>query len=207
MSNINTLGSLSKKREEGSGGSSSDEEGQQAFYAGGSERGSGQQILGPNDKKRNPNELIAEMFKAAREAGAQVLDRPEDIPSGSNSSSRRPNRVFSGAGHTLGTTATAAAAATAQPSQTSSTASGLTGRTTPEQCFRKLKMWRNGFSVDEGELRSYQDPANAEFLACIQRGEVPRELIAAAKGGEVNLNMEDHRQVEMNDFIEFLFSI
>ena len=185
MSKINTLDSLSKKRDEASGGSSSDEEGQQAFYAGGSERGSGQQILGPNDKKRNPNELIADMFKAAREAGAQVLDRPEDA------APRRANRGFSGAGHTLGTTATGSSSS----SSPSASSARSPASPAPEQCFRKLKMWRNGFSVDDGELRSYQDPANAEFLACIQRGEVPRELIAAARGGEVNLNMEDHRSV------------
>ena len=59
--------------------------------------------------------------------------------------------------------------------------------------YMKLKMWRNGFSVDDGPLRCYDDQESKEFLDSISRGEVPRELIAQARGAEVNLNMEDHR--------------
>lgn len=186
MSNINTFGSLAKKRETGGraagSGSSSEDEGQQAFYAGGSER-SGQQVLGPPGKKRSADQLIADMFKSAREAGAQVLDRPNGESDGPVRS--RGPAAFSGTGYTLnsssGTEASATSGATAE------------GRSSPERCLRRLKLWRNGFSIDDGELRNYNDPANAEFLACIQRGEVPRELITEARGGEVNLNMEDHR--------------
>jgi UBX domain-containing protein 1 len=184
MSNINTFGSLAKKRESGSGagrsgsGSSSEDEGQQAFYAGGSER-SGQQVLGPPGKKKSANQLISDMFKSAREAGAQVLDRSTS----EGELAARQQTAFSGTGYTLNSTAEG----------TSSGSPSSPGRASPERCLRKLKMWRNGFSIDEGELRNYNDPSNSEFLACIQRGEVPRELITEARGGEVNLNMEDHR--------------
>lgn len=33
-----------------------------------------------------------------------------------------------------------------------------------------LKMWRTGFTVDNGPLRAYEDAANAEFLSSIRRG-------------------------------------
>lgn len=33
-----------------------------------------------------------------------------------------------------------------------------------------LKLWKSGFSLDSGELRSYQDPSNAQFLDDIRRG-------------------------------------
>lgn len=33
-----------------------------------------------------------------------------------------------------------------------------------------LKLWRNGFSLDDGELRSYSDPINAQFLESVKRG-------------------------------------
>ncbi|XP_029467185.1 NSFL1 cofactor p47 isoform X2 [Rhinatrema bivittatum] len=59
-----------------------------------------------------------------------------------------------------------------------------------------LKLWKNGFSLDNGELQSYQDPANAQFLESIRRGEVPSELRRLAHGGQVNLDMEDHRDEE-----------
>lgn len=32
-----------------------------------------------------------------------------------------------------------------------------------------LKMWRTGFTVNDGPLRAYEDPANAEFLNSIRR--------------------------------------
>lgn len=38
-----------------------------------------------------------------------------------------------------------------------------------------LKLWKSGFSLDSGELRSYQDPSNAQFLDDIRRGYVMRE--------------------------------
>lgn len=37
-----------------------------------------------------------------------------------------------------------------------------------------LKLWKSGFSLDSGELRSYQDPSNAQFLDDIRRGYVGR---------------------------------
>lgn len=33
-----------------------------------------------------------------------------------------------------------------------------------------LKLWKSGFSLDEGELRNYSDPGNALFLESIRRG-------------------------------------
>ena len=50
---------------------SKQEEGQ-AFYAGGSET-SGQQILGP-PKKKDGRDFVKEMFKKAREHGAEAVD-------------------------------------------------------------------------------------------------------------------------------------
>lgn len=33
-----------------------------------------------------------------------------------------------------------------------------------------LKLWSNGFSLDDGELRPYNDPPNAQFLESVKRG-------------------------------------
>ena len=59
-----------------------------------------------------------------------------------------------------------------------------------------LKLYKNGFVVDDGEVRSYEDEKNKEFLQSIQRGELPRELSRLAEGGEVHLDMQDHRDEE-----------
>ncbi|XP_051879713.1 NSFL1 cofactor p47-like isoform X3 [Pristis pectinata] len=59
-----------------------------------------------------------------------------------------------------------------------------------------LKLWKNGFSLDDGELRTYTDPKNAQFLESISRGEIPAELQKLVHGSHVSLDMEDHRSEE-----------
>ncbi len=56
-----------------------------------------------------------------------------------------------------------------------------------------LKLWKNGFNVDDGPLRSYSDQQNKEFLEAIEKGEPPRELIRQAEGAEVHLDMQGSR--------------
>lgn len=56
-----------------------------------------------------------------------------------------------------------------------------------------LRMWQNGFTLNDGELRSYSDPANREFLESIKRGEVPAEIRQKMRGSDLRLDMEDHR--------------
>ena len=59
-----------------------------------------------------------------------------------------------------------------------------------------LKLWRNGFTINERELRPYDDPKNTEFLSAIRQGEVPLEIQQEIQGAEVRLDMEDHRNEE-----------
>ncbi|TRZ01935.1 hypothetical protein DNTS_012388, partial [Danionella cerebrum] len=61
-----------------------------------------------------------------------------------------------------------------------------------------LKLWKTGFSLDDGELRNYTDPENALFLESIRRGEIPLELRQRFRGGQVNLDMEDHRDEDFS---------
>lgn len=104
-SNINTFasrfGSSAKKDDDDRDSSDSEEEGQ-AFYAGGSET-SGQQILGPAKNKENKEgaDFVKQMFKRAREHGAEAVD--PGAMGGPSSSSRS---AFTGAGFKLGSTGT-----------------------------------------------------------------------------------------------------
>ncbi|CAF0710617.1 unnamed protein product [Brachionus calyciflorus] len=151
-----------------------DDEKGQAFYAGGSQA-SGQQILGPSTSKKNPEEIIKNLFQKAKEHGAQVVD------SGEKSSNKGP--VVYGTGYRLGT-----------GNEPQEVIKGPEPPKPPKSSV--LKLWKNGFNIDEGELRSYEDPKNKEFLSSIQRGELPQELIRLANGGEVHLDMQDHREEE-----------
>ena len=42
-----------------------------------------------------------------------------------------------------------------------------------ETAIRHLTFWRDGFSVEDGELRRYDDPAQAQILSEINAGCVP----------------------------------
>ncbi|KAL3289029.1 hypothetical protein HHI36_003472 [Cryptolaemus montrouzieri] len=141
-----------------------EEEEGQAFYAGGSEH-SGQQVLGPGKKK----DIVSDMFKSVQEHGVEVVEHR----AGSSTS-----RAFRGTGYKLGETSTDSVAVpgAAEPPQPSEVT---------------LKLWRDGFSLNEGDLRPYTDPANKDFLESIRRGEIPQELRSG--GAEVHLAMEDHR--------------
>ncbi|KAL4655418.1 NSFL1 cofactor p47-like [Arapaima gigas] len=161
----------------------SDEEEGQRFYAGGSER-SGQQIVGP-PKKKSSNELVEDLFKGAKEHGAVPVDRAGRGPG--ESSRAQP---FVGGGYRLG----------AAPEEQSAYVAGERRRSDGAQDVHVvLKLWKTGFSLDDGELRNYSDPSNALFLESIRRGEIPLELRQRSQGGQVNLDMEDHRD---EDFIK-----
>jgi len=165
---------------------SSEEEGE-AYYAGGSET-SGQQVLGPPKKKKDPKNVVESLFKSARDHGAE--EKRED--EGAASSKKRP--TFQGSGYRLGET-----------SEDSTLVQGAALRPgAGKKTDKKLKLWKNGFSIGDGPLRDYNDPVNKLFLDSIARGEVPQELVREAQGGEVNLDMEDHRA---EDFVKAKVSV
>ncbi|XP_022899675.1 NSFL1 cofactor p47-like [Onthophagus taurus] len=144
--------------------SSDDEEEGQAYYAGGSEN-SGQQVLGPPKKKKD---IVAEMFKSVQEHGVEILD---------SASTSQPG-AFRGTGYRLG-----------QTGNDSVTVPGFVEPSPPIQVT--MKLWREGFSLDNGPLRAYDDPSNRNFLDSVRRGEIPTELRQGVN--EVHLSMEDHR--------------
>merc|ERR1712002_144324 len=146
-SNINTFssrfGSSSKSNaDDDEGSSDSDGEEGQAFYAGGSET-SGQQILGP--KKKEGAEFVKHMFKKAREHGAESVDQNSSAGQAAGGASSRP--TFTGSGFKLGSSEGA-------PSEV---VQGARSKKDEEPREFALKMWQNGFSIDDGPLRDYND--------------------------------------------------
>ncbi|KAB0803498.1 hypothetical protein PPYR_00468 [Photinus pyralis] len=153
--------------------SSEDEEEGQAFYAGGSEH-SGQQVLGPPRHR----DMVSDMFKAVREHGVEIL---EPAATGAHTS------AFTGTGYKLG-----------QTGNDSETIPGARSSSRPEEVT--LKLWRDGFSLNDGDLRQYTDPQQTEFLDSIRRGEIPPELRQG--NSEVHLSMEDRRTETFKQEIE-----
>ncbi|XP_038248472.1 UBX domain-containing protein 2B isoform X1 [Dermochelys coriacea] len=157
--------------------SMSDDKENQRFYSGDSEY-SGLQIVGPSNNK-NPSKIVDELFKEAKEHGAVPLDEAARA-SGDFSKAKS----FSGGGYRLGDSSRKRSEYIYGEKQNGQDVQIL------------LKLWRNGFSLDDGELRSYTDPTNAQFLESVKRGEIPLELQRLVHGGQVNLDMEDHQEQE-----------
>ncbi|XP_078396578.1 NSFL1 cofactor p47-like [Cetorhinus maximus] len=151
----------------------------QRFYAGGSEH-SGQQIVGP-PKKKNLNEIVDDLFKGAKEHGAVPVDHWTGGVGETNSAV-----PFTGGGYRLGASSLEQSEYVSQDKKQDSNL----------DVQILLKLWKNGFSLDDGELRTYTDPTNAEFLESISRGEIPVELQKLVHGNQVSLDMEDHRSEE-----------
>jgi len=158
--------------------SDSEEEDGQAFFAGGSTN-SGTNILGPKKKKANN---VGDFFKAFKDAGAVPVD-----PSERGESSKAGTKAFSGGGFKLGSDES--------PSQAVGVSGAGAAKPAGPRTF-VLKMWKEGFSLDDGDMRRYDDPKHRGFLAAVMKGQIPDELVKEAKGGEVNVDMEDHRDEE-----------
>jgi len=174
-SNIFSLSSYHQADDES--GNSDTEEGQ-AYYAGGSEH-SGQQILGPDKHKKSKNPT-GNLFDAAKKHGASVVSESRE------DSSSKKRSYFCGAGFTLGSDV--------EPSQ--QVGSPLSASEVEKPQTVVIKFWSNGFSIDNGPLRDFNDPDNKSFLDSIAKGEVPAELRRHARNAEVHVNMEDHREEE-----------
>lgn len=91
---------------------------------------------------RNRNDVDS-IFDQARRLGA-LQAPPENLQSSSSS------RSFTGAGRLL-SGENAPIAPPTGPQQAESTA-------------HNIVFWRNGFTVNDGPLRSWEDPENAQFL-------------------------------------------
>lgn len=126
---------------------SSDEEEGQAFYAGGSER-SGQQVLGSPKKKNQMRERLTDLFKMAQ---AELSERP---------ASSSGARTW-GMGLRLGQEG--------DPEQPRVTSLASSSNDSDIQTVI-LKLWRQGFSINDGELRPYDTPENRTFLETVMRG-------------------------------------
>ncbi|XP_065225683.1 NSFL1 cofactor p47 [Planococcus citri] len=169
--NIRTLSNIKQAQDS----ESSDEEDGQAFYAGGSEH-SGQQVLGPPRARRS--DIVTDVFRSVRGFGAEVADPRASSSRGQHS------HAFSGTGYRLG--------------ETGDDSQVIPGEKTEDQSMVEItvRFWKNGFSVNDGPLRPYDDPKNQEFLHHVKHGEVPNEFAMQVRGREISFTMEDNRHAE-----------
>ncbi|XGW31428.1 hypothetical protein V3C99_009974 [Haemonchus contortus] len=159
----------SGKQDDADSGEESDGGGErQGFFVGGSEH-SGQQVLGPPGRPGRAN-IAERVFDAARQHGAEALNSSDLSP--------RPRPGRSGGGVRLG-----------EPNR-EDYSSGESESGEHEEVVVELIMWENGFSIDDGPLRSFDDPASQQFLESIMQGRVPAEILAAHPRRRIDFRMQ-----------------
>ncbi|XP_072267259.1 UBX domain-containing protein 2B isoform X3 [Pyxicephalus adspersus] len=137
----------------------------------------------------SPGKIVNELFKEAKEHGAMTA---AEASKSSENKNLFKATSFTGGGYKLGNSAI-------KQSEYIHDDELFSGG--PDVQIL-LKLWSNGFSLDDGELRSYTDPVNARFLDSIKKGllfhsrEIPVELQHLVHGFQVSLDMEDHQDQE-----------
>ncbi len=136
-----------------------DDEKRQAYWNGSGQPNGG----GSGQQVLDPTEF---MKRARDEMGAQTADEWRSAQPGPASSS------FTGAGQSLSGQSVEGAPLPAAPNQP-----------------HTITFYQNGFTVDDGPLRSVEDPENAAFLEAVNRGQMPAELAGddGEAEGEVHL--------------------
>lgn len=160
------------------GGDDAEEEGQD-FYTGG--KASGMVVRDPKaPPSGSSHDIVSELMENARKHGG--AEAPPEQPAAAPS---RP--VFVGSGYRLGDET--------KPSEKIVPREDRAAAEREEKgpVTRSLVFYRQGFTVDGGPLRSYTDPANAEFLNDINKGIAPAELEREARGRPLSVNLMDKK--------------
>ncbi|KAI0017133.1 hypothetical protein F4780DRAFT_756503 [Xylariomycetidae sp. FL0641] len=149
-------------------------------YAGGEK--SGLAVQDPN-QRADPRRIINDLLSKAQ-SNAQ---RPEaSAPAGPSAG---PSASFRGSGQTLG--GEGAPSRTIPDPRGPSAARAQAQSEQPTQ-ERTLHLWRDGFSIDDGELRRFDDPENNEALRMIQQGRAPVHLMNVRYDEPLDVKLQQH---------------
>ncbi|KZT00093.1 SEP-domain-containing protein [Laetiporus sulphureus 93-53] len=145
------------------------EEGE-SWFAGGERSGISVQNPGRPGGDVPGGNLVRDLLRRAAEAGP-----PPGPPTTAAHSS-----TFTGGGHTLGSDEVESQYipdpnAPAEPEE--------------ETAIRHLTFWRDGFSVEDGELMRYDTPGNSQILAEINSGRAPPHILNVSPGQPVELRV------------------
>ncbi|KAI5918842.1 hypothetical protein F4810DRAFT_551824 [Camillea tinctor] len=179
LATLSSIGGGSAHDQEDDDSEDDDDDVHRDTYAGGEK--SGLAVQDPNqrpDPKRIINDLLAKAKSNSQ--------RPESsAPAGPSSSSS-----FRGSGQTLGGEGTPSRTI---PDPRGPSSSRATAQSDQVQ-ERTLHLWRDGFSIDDGELRRFDDPENADALRMIQQGRAPVHLMNVRYDEPLDVKLQQHEE-------------
>ncbi|KJK82872.1 hypothetical protein H634G_02009 [Metarhizium anisopliae BRIP 53293] len=152
-----------------------DDEGRGNLFAGGEK--SGLAVQDPH-QEGSQRKIISDILAKAAKANASRPDQSVDEPGPSG-----PSR-FRGAGVTLG--------GEGVESRRIPDPLGAAPTSSAEPEERILHIWQNGFSIDDGELRRFDDPANQADLQMIKSGRAPLHLMNVQHDQRVDVKLHRH---------------
>ena len=151
-------------------------------------------VQNPNAKPK-PQELIENILKQAAEGGRggfpSESDDDEEDEHGA-SSSKKPS-YFQGSGFTLGSDSVASRQVGESLAKSTTTAEE-SGEAEGGVVTRELTFWRNGFSIGDGPLMQYDDPAHQAILKDIQSGRAPLSLFGLKVGQRADVRVAHRMQ-------------
>ncbi|KAK5671537.1 protein phosphatase regulator [Batrachochytrium dendrobatidis] len=147
-----------------------DQEERENYFAGGEKSGVMMQG-GPKEKKGDALNLVKNILTKAAKSG----------PSSEELEKETKPLFFGGSGRRLGSEEDVDTGPLQPVEQ-------VTDPST-QRVERHLTFWRNGFSIDDGPLREYDDPVNQEFLKAINSGRAPTSMLNVAYGQPVEVKV------------------
>nr|XP_019047805.1 hypothetical protein I302_04423 [Kwoniella bestiolae CBS 10118]OCF26735.1 hypothetical protein I302_04423 [Kwoniella bestiolae CBS 10118] len=172
------------------------------LYAGGGR--SGLAVQNPDDQRGSGNSLVDNILRMASRNG------PRSPAAGG---SPKPPSAFRGTGNTLGSdeapSTEVPAAGSAAPSGSTPAPSipSVAENASPDEeeddedddndenvQTRRLTFWRNGFSIEDGPLLSYDDPQNQALLQAIESGRAPPSVFGVKFNQRLNVEVAQRRR-------------
>ncbi|AEO56603.1 hypothetical protein MYCTH_2301702 [Thermothelomyces thermophilus ATCC 42464] len=147
------------------------------LFAGGEK--SGLAVQDPAQRSSDPRKLISDIVAKARSNARQSSEEPAG-PSRSR---------FRGVGHTLGGDGVESRVI---PDPQGSPIPTATSEGPVQE--RVLHIWNDGFSIDDGELRRFDDPQNRADLQMIREGRAPIHLMNVRLDQRVDVKLQQHNE-------------
>ena len=153
----------------------------QDFFTGGEK--SGLAVQNPNDPREKVNKILEKARRSVRDIfflpAILTISRGAKRPGGEDPV--QPRSRFTGSGQTLG--------GDDVPSEVVPDPNANNPK--PRELVKRvLKIWTDGFSVDDGPLYAFSDPKNKDVLDLISKGRAPLHIMNVDRGQPVDVSLE-----------------